>query len=294
MESTGRPDFGVVVLTMGNRPDELQRALDSLANQRDVTLDIVCVGNGWEPVNLPPGVRGIHLSENLGVCGGRNVGADATSGDLLFFLDDDAWLTDPLFLASAREHFRAWPDLGVVQPHVHDPTAPTDARRWIPRLRKGDPARGSYAFTLWEGALLVRRSVFEAAGGFGEELFFYHEGIELAWRAWDQGSVVWYAGDLLAHHPNTPIKRHADNDFYRMLARNRVWIARRNLPTPLAPIYVGSWTAVHLIRSRNDRASLPVWFQGWRDGWRSDPGPRRPMRWRTVWEMARRGRPPVI
>jgi GT2 family glycosyltransferase len=287
-------DFGVVLLTMGNRRVELSRALESLAAQRNVTMDIVCVGNGWQPTGLPAYVKTEYLPENLGVCGGRNAGVARVDGELLFFLDDDAWLSDPQFLARALAHFRGWPALGIVQPQVHDPDAPADARRWIPRLRKGDPSRSSYAFTLWEGALVVRRSVFDAVGGFGDELFFYHEGIELAWRCWEHGSVAWYAGDLVAHHPNTDAARHVDNEFYRLMARNRVWIARRNLPALLAPLYVGSWTAVHLVRTRSDRADLPVWFEGWREGWRRSPGGRQPIRWRTVWEMTRRGRAPII
>ena len=36
-------DFGVVLLTMGQRPEELDRALRSLLGQRDVDVDIVVV-----------------------------------------------------------------------------------------------------------------------------------------------------------------------------------------------------------------------------------------------------------
>jgi len=39
-------DVGVVVLTMGNRPDELRRGLESLLAQEGVSLDIVCVATG--------------------------------------------------------------------------------------------------------------------------------------------------------------------------------------------------------------------------------------------------------
>jgi len=47
----GRPKFGVVVLTMGNRPDDLNHGLASLLRQREVDLDVVVVGNGWQPAN---------------------------------------------------------------------------------------------------------------------------------------------------------------------------------------------------------------------------------------------------
>ena len=76
-----------------------------------------------------------------------------------------------------------------------------------------------------------RAPVFDATGGWAEPFFYAHEGIELAWRVWDQGLRAWYAGDLVANHPVIQPTRHAD--YYRLNARNRVWLARRNLPAPL-------------------------------------------------------------
>ena len=74
MSGPAQPKFGVVVLTMGNRPDDLKRGLASLLNQSEVDLDVVVVGNGWQPVGLPEGVKGHGLSENLGIPAGRNAG----------------------------------------------------------------------------------------------------------------------------------------------------------------------------------------------------------------------------
>ncbi len=95
-------------------------------------------------------------------------------------------------------------------------------------------------FSVWEGATLLPRSVFDAIGGWGDPYFYAHEGIELAWRVWDQGKRTWYAGDLVANHPAIDPARH--DFYYRLNARNRVWLAKRNLPWVLVPIYVGSWT----------------------------------------------------
>ena len=39
---------------------------------------------------------------------------------------------------------------------------------------------------------------------------------------------------------------------------------------------------------------LVAWFGGFREGWSTPCGPRRPMKWRTVWRLTRLGRPPVI
>jgi len=145
---------------------------------------------------------------------------------------------------------------------------------------------------VWEGATLLPRAVFDATGGWADGFFYAHEGIELAWRVWDQGKRTWYAGDLVAHHPAIKPTRH--DYYYRLNARNRVWLAKRNLPWVIAPVYVASWTGVQLLRSIRNRDGLRAWWGGWREGWRTDPGGRRGIKWVTVWRMTRAGRPPLI
>jgi GT2 family glycosyltransferase len=286
------PRVGVVVLSQGRRPDGLAASLASVQRQEGVVLDVVVVGNGWRPDGLPEGVRGVHLPENLGIPAGRNAGVAHVEGTTLFFLDDDETVPSAAFLADALALMGRLGDVALIQPRIVDPTGAATPRRWIPRIRKGDPARSSAVFSVLEGAVVVRRDAFEAAGGWAGEFFYAHEGIELAWRIWDQGLRAWYAGELVAHHPAVAPTRHAE--YHRLNARNRVWLARRNLPLPLVPVYVGSWTAVQLLRSTRDRDGLGTWLRGWREGWTTSPGARRPMSWGTVVRMARGGRPPVI
>jgi GT2 family glycosyltransferase len=285
-------DYAVVVLTQGLRPDTLQRAVVSVLAQRDVTTDILVVGNGWEPADLPEGVRGLALPENVGIPAGRNAGVAATTAPMIFFLDDDAWLPEPDTLARISRMFADNPRFGLIQPRVTDPAATTDPTRWIPRMRKGDPRRSSAVFSCWEGAVAIPRDVFECAGGWPDPFFYAHEGIELAWRVWECHRIVWYAGDLVAHHPVIDPRRH--DEYYRLNARNRVWLARRNLPWPVGVPYIASWTAVQRLRSRQDPQAWRAWWGGFEEGWRTDPGTRRPLSWSTVWEMARYGRPPVV
>ena len=284
-------DYGVVILTMGKRPADLQRAIDSVLAQRDVSVEIVVVGNGWDPVGLPSGVQVLGLPENVGIPAGRNAGVPLVDGALLFFLDDDAAIADPYFLASVKGRFDSDPRLGLVQPRVEDPSGAHPPGRWVPRLFVGDRTRSSYATTLWEGATAIRRTAFDAAGGWPDEFFYGHEGIDLVWRVWDAGFRCWYAGDLVAHHPVIDPLRH--QEFYRMNARNRVWVARRNLPAVLEPVYVGSWIALTVARVREPQA-LRAWFAGLGEGMRVAPEGRRRMKWRTVWNMSKAGRPPVV
>jgi GT2 family glycosyltransferase len=286
------PQIGVVVLTQGRRPAELERALRSVLAQRGVATDVVVVGNGWAPDGLPEGVRTLHLPDNVGIPAGRNAGVPHVVGDLVLFLDDDALLPDVDFLATTAGRFGADPTLGLLQPRVDVAGGGTPPRRWVPRLRSGDRHRPSDAFSVWEGAVVARRQAFTAAGGWPESFFYAHEGIELAWRTWDAGFRVWYAGDLAAEHPLTLTTRH--RDFYRLNARNRVWLARRNLPWALGAPYIGIWTAVQIARSWRSPATLQPWVKGWLEGWRSPAGPRMPLHWRTIARMARLGRLPVL
>lgn len=286
-----RPGVGVVILTMGKRPDDLARAIASVLDQRDVVTDIVVVGNGWNPVDLPDGVQGHGLPENIGIPAGRNAGVGLVKGDILFFLDDDAWLPDSHFLHAAVERFMHQPRLGLIQPRVVDPSGKTAPGRWVPRLRTGDPAVSGPATSLWEGATVIRRSVFDSAGGWPAEFFYAHEGIDLVWRVWDAGYVAWYAAELVVYHPVINPLRH--EEFYRMNARNRVWLARRNLPKVLEPMYVGTWMGITMARV-HDRDALRAWFSGVREGMQVPPAERRPMRWSTVWKMTKAGRPPVF
>jgi GT2 family glycosyltransferase len=175
---------------------------------------------------------------------------------------------------------------------VDGPGGVPGPRRWTPRMRVGDRRRSSPVFSVWEGAVVVRRAVFDRTRGWPEPFFYAHEGIELAWRVWDTGSAVRYAGDLAVEHPLTVTTRH--RDFYRLNARNRVWLAKRNLPWLLGVPYVLTWTALQVVRSVRSPATLLPWFRGWIEGWRADAGERRPLRWGTVARMTRHGRPPVV
>lgn len=277
---------------MGTRPDDLARGLASLAAQTGVQLDVVVVGNAWQPTGLPAGVASLFLPENVGIPAGRNRGSEQVAGEYIFFLDDDASIPSPSFLADAIAKLTADPGIGLLQPRVEDPTGVANPRRWIPRIRKGRPTDSGDVFSVWEGATLLPRRVFDATGGWADPFFYAHEGIELAWRVWDQGLRVHYAGDLLAHHPAIEPTRHAY--YFRLNARNRVWLAKRNLPWPIVPLYVGSWTGIQLLRSVRRPGGLRAWFGGWLSGWREDPGGRRRIKWVTVWRMTRAGRPPLI
>jgi len=279
-----------VILTMGDRAEELRRAIASVLAQRNADVEVILVANGADVV-APAGVSVLRLPDNVGVAAGRNAGAAAARGDVLLFLDDDAWYQGLDVARHVAERFAAEPDLAVLSFRVRDPDTGAGARWHVPRLRAGDPERSSVVTTFAGGACAVRRSAFVAAGGLPEAFFYAHEETDLAWRLIGLGHRLEYdAGVVMCHH-GLPNARHAG--FYRLDGRNRVLLARRNLPWPLACAYLLDWFAVTVLRERSWRA-VRAWAQGFAAGWRMDPGDRRPLSMRTVWRLTRAGRPPVI
>ncbi|MEU0479213.1 glycosyltransferase [Streptosporangium sp. NPDC006013] len=286
--------IGVVILTMGDRPAELTALLDSVEAQSGPTMRTVVVGNGTRLGRLPAGVEGLELPENRGISGGRNAALavlrDHGDIDVVMYLDDDGLLPRSDTADTIRRLFAHSSDLGIVSFRIADETGYTQ-RRHVPRLRTGQPLRASEVTTFLGGGNAIRMAVVDDIGTWPESFFYAHEETDVAWRALDAGWRIEYRPELVLQHPRTSPTRHAV--YFRMVARNRVWLARRHLPAALIPIYLATWTVITVVR-RPPLAGLRAWGSGFIEGCTTSCGNRRPMRWSTVWRMARLGRPPLI
>ena len=236
-------------------------------------------------------MRGVYSPENVGIPAGRNRGVPEVGGELLFFLDDDASLAAPDALARVARRFADDPELGLLQLRVEPRGGGARARDWVPRLRVGDRARSSDITAVWEGAVAIRRALFEAVGGWPADFRFVHEGIDLAWRVMDAGARVAYAGEIVALHPSPTGTPHGYSFYYG--ARNRAWLARRHLPLPLAAAYLTNFVLRTLPRLRSTADAREA-FRGYRDGLRGESGKRKPLKAGTLWRMTRAGRPPIL
>ncbi|WP_306453563.1 glycosyltransferase family 2 protein [Streptomyces sp. Tue6028] len=294
------PRIAVAVVTMGNRPAEVDALLTSVAKQDVAPARIVIIGNGCplpefaERLGLPGEVTAIEVDENLGCPGGRNVGlrrlAEFGDVDVVVELDDDGLLVDGDVLRRVRDLYAADPRLGIVGFRIADENGETQ-RRHVPRVGAKDPMRGGPVTGFLGGGHALSMPMLAEIGDWPAEFFFAHEETDMAWRAIDGGWTVLYEPALLLQHPKTSPARHAI--YYRVTARNRVWLTRRRLPLPLIPVHLGIWMLLTLARTRSV-GGLRAWFGGFAEGLRQPGGERRPMRWRTVWRLTRLGRPPVI
>lgn len=279
-----RTSLGWVVLTMGDRPAEVARAVESLAP--DPSLVVV---NGGEsvPVGLGPATTTVVLPENLGVPGGRDDGVRATDHAIVGFLDDDAELRGDT--STIVDAFAADDRLGAVALRLVDEDGET-ARRHVPRLGgRGADRSGEVALFLG-GACAIRHTAYDEVGGYYRDLFYGHEEVELCWRLVDAGWRIRYLAEVEVFHPRTTIERHPDG--WEKTGRNRVLIARRTLPWPVAVVHTVIWLGLGAWRAPAGE-SRRRYVQGWCRGWRHGVD-REPISWRGVWRLTRLGRPPLV
>lgn len=278
-----------VVLTTGSRAPQLDAALASIRRQRPDEIVLVVNGPSTPDVDLS-GVSVVRPERNLGVPGGRDLGVRSSTGDIVCFLDDDAVLLGDTVGAHTAAAFEQDPGLAAVSFRIVDEDGAT-ARRHLPRRGDRGAEESGPVATFLGGASAIRRSSYLAAGGYWAELFYGHEELDLSWRLIDRGGSIRYLADEVAFHPRTPIGRHAEGWWYT--GRNRVWIARRNLPWAIAIVHVTAWLVLGLVRAPGGPCKRQ-YLAGWFHGWRRAEIERRPIGWDTVVRLARTGRLPLV
>jgi len=189
---------------------------------RDARFELVIVdqnGNlSAQLGSLPEGVRLLSPGRNLGFAGGSNFGARAARSERLLFLNPDARPAAGA-LAALAGAFEGWPHAAGLVPRLigFDGSAqsawqlrrlPTPlallahALFWNPgRGPAVAPPAGTPIEQPAAAALALRRSVFDAVGGYDEQFFpAWFEDVDLARRLADRGQPLLYLPASLFRH----------------------------------------------------------------------------------------------
>ena len=277
-----------VILTMGTRPEELTAAVDSVHCQ-DVSGQVLVVAQGAGIV-VPSGADVLQLKENVGIPGGRDAGMRAVDADVVFFLDDDARYTDSTVASRTLGMMSSRPELAAVSLRIVDDDGHT-LQRHLPRLGRGSAGRSGDVTTFLGGACAIRRDAYLAVGGYDPGFFYGHEEMDLAWRLIESDSAIAYDATPGVVHPHVALSE-GNGHRWRLLGRNRVWLARRRLPHPIDWIHSVLWLLIEMVRTGAAGSRRGYW-DGWRSGWIGEVE-RDPLSWSTGLRMTRMGRPPFI
>ncbi len=239
---TGGPeapyDADILILAL-DRSEETAAAIASALAQTGVSRRVIVVDQGSAApalARVKAAVAGradatlVSAGRNLGVAGGRNLAASLGHGRVLVALDNDAEFADTTTVARAIAELDAAPALGAIGFRiVVFATGADDMSSWGYPLALLPRAATTFESTTFVGAgHAIRRTAWDAAGGYDDALFFCWEELDFCLRAIAAGWRVAYRGDLVVRHKVSPERRvdwSGERWFY--FVRNRIYIARK-------------------------------------------------------------------
>lgn len=207
-------------------------------------LEKLCAGRGLRLDYVSPAPQGLTVQ--------RNAGIDRTTGDPVFFIDDDVSLAPDCHEAVLEEYGRWGPELGGVRATPMRPARPASYTRVYRRLfgiggwwpeASGRVRRGFYAEGISESAgvkktqyfngwfMSYRREVLElerfdeALSGYG-----YKEDIDLSYRVWRRGYVLVQTPKARCDHLKSSTSRMSSHRLQRMNVANQFYLHRKLMP----------------------------------------------------------------
>ncbi|MES1244994.1 MAG: glycosyltransferase [Acidobacteriota bacterium] len=219
----------------------------------DPRFELIVVDNeSSEPLALGPG-RLVQPGRNLGFAGGANAGAAEAQGEILLILNPDA-VPEPGALDRLLEGFEAHPESAGLAPRLVGSDGRSQAGWQLRRLPSPwqlllqafpftgtseagpEPPVGSPVEQPAAAALALRRSVFEAVGGFDTAFHpAWFEDVDLAARLKQTGHVLLYwPAAVFRHGLGSTVPRLGYGRF--------LWIYYRNLMLYLGRHHGALWS----------------------------------------------------
>jgi GT2 family glycosyltransferase len=229
------PSVDVVVLSW-NRIDETIAAIESALVQQGVERRVYVVDQGSSPENLAqlrafmarqPEVVLRELGRNVGVAMGRNIATQMGGAPYVVALDNDAIFYDEHVLARTVQRFEDDGRLGAIAFRILNYfTGHDDDVSWDYPAALRPQSDQEFFVTRFVGAgYAVRRSAFDATGGYDASLFFGGEERDLSYRILNLGYYIKYLPELTVRHRVDPEARiQWSRGRYYYAVRNTLYI----------------------------------------------------------------------
>ena len=234
----------------------LETCLSALAGQtypRD-RLEVILVDDASTDASVPfvrdhfPWVDVVPLEQNSGLAVACNRGVAHARGEIIALLNNDTEV-EPQWVEALVQALEDHPWAGAAaskmllfdRRHIIHTTGDMMGVDGIPRNRGvWEEDQGQYddqreVFGGCGGAVAYRREVWDALGGFDEDLFMYLEDVDLAWRMQLQGWGTVFAPDARVYHHLSATGGGPLASYYT--GRNTIWVIAKDMPTPFLRRY---------------------------------------------------------
>ena len=193
-----------IIIPTKNRQEILwvtvEKALYAIENN---DVEIIVVNDDEIALTIPDKLNGsvqVYNNPRNGVSSARNFGASMSKGNILFFLDDDMWITTQAIewirniFQQQQSQFNAYNINWEYPPSLNQKLKDSKIGRfllntgynqyWGRMHEKGQkPSSGLYKFhSIASGSLVIHDSIFKKVGGYNESLIFQGEDIDLSKR----------------------------------------------------------------------------------------------------------------
>jgi GT2 family glycosyltransferase len=224
VNSAGQSSLSVsVAILTWNRREYVLRAVESVYSQTYKPCEVVVVDSDSndgtiESIALQfPSVKLVRLHRNMGCPEGRNIALANCHGDIIFSLDDDAFLaSDVLDLCVQR--MVANDGIGVVTCKILDPNE-------APSSKEADYFRTAFD----GGACAFRKSALRSAGYYPHDFFRQAEEGDLGLRLIENGYEILACPQAIVYHAKAPINRD-QRLFLFYSVRNELYTVLRQYP----------------------------------------------------------------
>jgi len=295
------PEVVVVVVAFNSGP-HLRQALDALSGQsftdfETIVWDNASTDGAAQALPADSRVRVVRCPDNLGFAAANNRAAALSKAPLIVTLNPDAfpepdWLE--ILVAAARRYGAE--SVASLQLTDEDPAILDGAGDMMSVIgvawrggylssRALQPAGPVEVFAACAAAALYRRDAFEAAGGFDERFFCYHEDVDLGFRLRLGGGRCVLEPRAVVRHVGSASSNAISGfaEYHGM--RNRLWTFARDMPAALMIIALPCHVLLVvflLVRAQSPPMRAARW-RGLVDGWRGvGPFLRERRRWRPA------------
>lgn len=199
----GWPKFSVVVCTY-NGAATLKDCLDGVTSLRYPSYEVIVVDDGSTDETAEIAARydvNLVRIENSGLAHARNVGFEASSGEIVAYIDDDA-RPDPDWLTYLAYAFTVRQDGAIGGPNVPSPDDGVVAR--CVANAPGGPTHvllsDREAEHLPGCNMAFRRAAFEAVNGFDPRFRAAGDDVDICWRLQEHGWTLGYSAPAMVWH----------------------------------------------------------------------------------------------